>query len=183
MSMSRKAKIRQDGLKDASKVQDVRDHNECFTWDLIFNPSPPGQNGRHFAHDIFRCIFVNEKFCVLIKISLKSVCLGLSDNNPALVQIMAWRHGVSIAAHSNAASRTMAFTFAALPYRENYVIWIPCKENQRILICRPRRLYQGQIRAMHWINIDITVSIMDMDFLYRLAALISCSYNNLSWVT
>ena len=31
------------------------------------NSSPPGQNGRHFQDDIFRCIFVNEKFCVLIK--------------------------------------------------------------------------------------------------------------------
>ena len=30
------------------------------------NSSPPGQNGRHFADDIFRCNFVNEKFCILI---------------------------------------------------------------------------------------------------------------------
>ena len=29
-----------------------------------FNSSPPGQNGRHFADDIFRSIFVNEKFFV-----------------------------------------------------------------------------------------------------------------------
>ena len=36
------------------------------------NSSPPGQNGRHFADGIFRCIFVNEKFCILIKSSLKS---------------------------------------------------------------------------------------------------------------
>ena len=26
----------------------------------------PGQNGRHFAEDIFRRIFVNEKYCILI---------------------------------------------------------------------------------------------------------------------
>ena len=32
--------------------------------------SPPGQNGRHFADDIFRCIFMKEKFCVLIKTSI-----------------------------------------------------------------------------------------------------------------
>ena len=37
------------------------------------NSSPPGQNGRHFAGNIFRCIFVNEKFCILIQISLKFV--------------------------------------------------------------------------------------------------------------
>ena len=27
---------------------------------LIFNSSPPGQNGRHFADNVFRCIFVND---------------------------------------------------------------------------------------------------------------------------
>ena len=36
-----------------------------------FNPSPPGQNGCDFADDIFIYIFVNETFCILIKISLK----------------------------------------------------------------------------------------------------------------
>ena len=54
------------------------------------NSSPLGQNGRHFADDVFRCIFVNEKFYTLIKISLKFVLKGPIDNNPAFVQIMAW---------------------------------------------------------------------------------------------
>ena len=35
----------------------------------MFNSSPPGQNGHHFADDIFKCIFVNEKVCILIQIS------------------------------------------------------------------------------------------------------------------
>ena len=52
---------------------------------FAFNSSPPGQNGRHFTDDIFRCIFVNEKFCILIKISLKFVPNGPTDNKPALV--------------------------------------------------------------------------------------------------
>ena len=57
---------------------------------ILFQPqcvisSPPGQNGRSFADDIFRCIFVNEKFCILIKISVKFVPKGPIDNNPALV--------------------------------------------------------------------------------------------------
>ena len=43
------------------------------------------------ADDIFRCIFVNEKFIILIKISLKFVPKGPIDNNAALVKIMAWR--------------------------------------------------------------------------------------------
>ena len=49
------------------------------------NSSPPGQNGRHFTKDIFICIFVNEMFCILIKISLKFVPKGPMDNNPALI--------------------------------------------------------------------------------------------------
>ena len=44
-----------------------------------------GQNGRHFADDIFRCVPLNKKYCILIKISLKFVLKGLIDNNPALV--------------------------------------------------------------------------------------------------
>ena len=55
------------------------------------NSSPLGQNGPHFADDIFRCIFVNENFCILIKISLKFVPRGPIDNNQAFVKIMAWR--------------------------------------------------------------------------------------------
>ena len=49
------------------------------------NSSPPGQNGSHFADDIFKCIFVNEKFHMLIKMSLKFVPRDPIDNNPALV--------------------------------------------------------------------------------------------------
>ena len=41
--------------------------------------------------NIFRCISVNEKFCILIKISLKFVPESPINNNQALVKIMAWR--------------------------------------------------------------------------------------------
>ena len=51
----------------------------------LINPSPPGQNGRHFADDIFRRIFENDKFCILIKFSLTFVPGGPINNNPALV--------------------------------------------------------------------------------------------------
>ena len=53
-------------------------------WEYI-NSSAPGQNGRYFAADIFRCIFMNEKFCIWIKMSLKFVPKGAIDINPALV--------------------------------------------------------------------------------------------------
>ena len=49
------------------------------------NSSPPGQNGRHFVDDIFICIFVNEKYFILLKISLKFVPKSPIDNNPALI--------------------------------------------------------------------------------------------------
>ena len=36
----------------------------------------------HFADDIFRYIFVNESFCILIKISLNFVPKGPIDDKP-----------------------------------------------------------------------------------------------------
>ena len=57
----------------------------------MVNTLRPGQNGRHFVDDIFKCIFVNENVWIPIKISLKFVPKGLNNNIPALVQIMAWR--------------------------------------------------------------------------------------------
>ena len=45
------------------------------------NTSPPKQNGHNFADDILKCIFMNEKFCNLIRISLKFVPEGPIDNN------------------------------------------------------------------------------------------------------
>ena len=56
-----------------------------------FNSSPPGQNCRHFADGIFRCILLNENVWISIKISLNSVPKGSINIIPALVQVMAWR--------------------------------------------------------------------------------------------
>ena len=62
-----------------------------FVQDSIGNTLRPRRNGRNFADDIFKRIFVNENCCILIKISLKNVPRGPINNTPALVQIMAWR--------------------------------------------------------------------------------------------
>ena len=56
----------------------------------MVNTLRPRQNGRLFADDIFKCIFLNENVWISIKISLKFVPKGLINNIPALVQIMAW---------------------------------------------------------------------------------------------
>ena len=46
--------------------------------------------GKHFADTIFKCIFLNEIFCIFIRISLKYVSIGPVINIAALVQMMAW---------------------------------------------------------------------------------------------
>ena len=44
--------------------------------------------------DIFKCISMNEKFCIYIRISLKFVSKGSLNNMWALIQVMAW-HWIS----------------------------------------------------------------------------------------
>ena len=51
----------------------------------------PRQNGRHFADDIFKCIFLNENVWIAINISLKILPKGSINNTLALAQMMAWR--------------------------------------------------------------------------------------------
>ena len=58
---------------------------------IYTNTLGPRQNGRHFADDIFKLIFLNENAWIPIKISLKFVPQGPINNIPALVQIIAWR--------------------------------------------------------------------------------------------
>ena len=50
----------------------------------------PRPNGRHFADDIFKCILLNGNAWFSIKISLRYVPCGPTDNKRALVQIVAW---------------------------------------------------------------------------------------------
>ena len=81
----------------------------CFTWSsswknhisplndgyhtnpLCINTLRPKQNGRYFADDTFKCIFLNENAWISLKISLKFVPKVRINNIPGLVQIMAWR--------------------------------------------------------------------------------------------
>ena len=56
-----------------------------------FNTLRPSQDGRHFAADIFKCIFLNKYVRISAEISLKFVPKGTINNIPSLVQIMAWR--------------------------------------------------------------------------------------------
>ena len=55
------------------------------------NTLRPSQNGRRFADDVFKCIFLNENVWISFKMSLKFVPKVPINNIPALVQILAWR--------------------------------------------------------------------------------------------
>ena len=55
------------------------------------NSFSPGQNDRHSADDIFKCIILNDKLCISIGIPLMFGPKGPIDGNLALVQVMAWR--------------------------------------------------------------------------------------------
>ena len=55
------------------------------------NTLRPRQNGRHFADDILKCIFLNENVWISIKISLKHIPTDPINNISALVPIMACR--------------------------------------------------------------------------------------------
>ena len=73
-----------------AKIKHTQTYNiSIYIW--CFNSSPPKRNGRHFTDDWSRCIFVKEKYGILIQISLELVPKGPFDNKATLVRVMAWR--------------------------------------------------------------------------------------------
>ena len=48
------------------------------------------QNGCHFIGNIFKCILMNEKFCIMIPNSLKFVQKGPTNIKSAFVQAIDW---------------------------------------------------------------------------------------------
>ena len=61
-----------------------------FRQHVYINSLRRRQNGRLFADDTFKCIFLNENIRIFTKNSLKFVPKGLINNIQALVLIMAW---------------------------------------------------------------------------------------------
>ena len=72
-------------------LQPYQCNNDDWAKLYRFDTLKSRQNGRHFADDIFKRIFLNETLTIAIKISLNFVPKGPIYNIPALVQIMAWR--------------------------------------------------------------------------------------------
>ena len=61
-----------------------------FSSTLLLKTLRLRQNGRHFADNILKSIFLNDNIWIQIKISLKFVPKGSINNIPAVVQIIAW---------------------------------------------------------------------------------------------
>ena len=61
-------------------VSSSKSQPKCWLTDL-----PLDKMATILANDIFKCIFLNTKVRILIKISLKFVPRGLIDHNQALV--------------------------------------------------------------------------------------------------
>ena len=57
----------------------------CVIWTPIFNTSRPRQNGRDFADDIFKCMFLNKNIWISLKISRQFVPTFRINNIQALV--------------------------------------------------------------------------------------------------
>ena len=73
------------------RFNSLRRFHSTLGFAVAFYTLRPRQNGRHFADDTFKLIFLPENIKNSIKISLKFVSIGPINNIPALVQIMAWR--------------------------------------------------------------------------------------------
>ena len=89
-----------------------------------FNTLRPRQNGRHFADDIFKRIFMNENVGISINISLKLVPKNLINNIPALVQMMAWRRPGDKPLSEPMIVNLLTYICVTRPQWVNETIWI-----------------------------------------------------------
>ena len=78
-------------IKLSLKIEYLKFHPNLSGHWVNLNTLRLRQNGRHFADDTFKPIFLNENIQISIKISLKFVPKVPINNIPALVQIMTWR--------------------------------------------------------------------------------------------
>ena len=57
---------------------------------ILINSFPPDKMAVILTDDIFKCIFLKKKNTIPIQISLKFVSRSPIDNEPALLQVIAW---------------------------------------------------------------------------------------------
>ena len=96
-------------------------HNNMYVnYSMVWlNTLRPRQNRRHFADDILKCIFFNKNHRISIQNSIKYVSMGLIDNIPTLVQIMAWHR-----AADKPLSEAMMALFADAYVRHSALMWL-----------------------------------------------------------
>ena len=88
------------------------------------NTLRPRQNGRHFADDTFKPIFLNENVLISLKISLIFVPKVRINSSPALVQIMAWRRPSDKPLSEPMSGRSLTRICVTRP---QWVNWLKCK--------------------------------------------------------
>ena len=64
-------------------------HGSDWHW-LFLNTLSAGQNGCHFADNIFKWIFFKDDICICIKVPLRFISEDSIEYKSALVQEMAW---------------------------------------------------------------------------------------------
>ena len=97
-----------------------------------FDTLRPRQNGRHFADDMFKCIFLNENVWIPIEISLKFVPRGSINNNPALFQIMAWRRPGDKPLSESMMVSSLTHIYASLGLNEWIPAWISNRMSRKV---------------------------------------------------
>ena len=96
-----------------------------------------GQNNRHLADDIFKCLFLNDNVWISIKISLKFVPKGPRNNILTLAHIMAWRLIGANPLSEPTMVRSPTHICVTWPQYPNYIL-VRCRRrslNREILIC------------------------------------------------
>ena len=78
------------GFWEGTKLQVTDEHYNLETHLGYLSHWGRDRNGCQFADNILKCLFLNKKVWVSIKISLKCIPNGSTGNISALVQIMAW---------------------------------------------------------------------------------------------
>ena len=148
----------------------------CFA---VFNALRPRQNGRHFADDTFKRIFMNENVRISINISLKFVPKGIINNIPVLVQIMAWRRP-----GDKPLSETMMVNLLTLicVTRPQWVNWLPIDVIVQNL-CNTFDIYED-VNILYSVAAQ-TISLifcMQCGFIHHIETLLIIVYNSLrSW--
>ena len=79
------------GIVSSTRHNNIATPHKTYVVLDIVNILRPRKNGRHFAVDIFKCIFFDENAWISLKISLKFVPEVRINNIPAFIQIIAWR--------------------------------------------------------------------------------------------